>query len=70
MEHYPKNTVRITKFCPTCNKRTMHRVDNKRVGICIEPHVKGLSKKQERKLKAEQHEVSGDLFEGGQDGRP
>jgi len=49
MEHYPRNTCRITKWCPTCNKVTFHRVDNKRVGICTEHRKEGLSKEQEKR---------------------
>jgi hypothetical protein len=65
MEHYPKNTVRVTKFCKTCNRRTLHRVDDKRVGICIEQHVKGMSKAQEKR----QNKIAADtgsLFEEGE----
>jgi hypothetical protein len=64
MEHYPKNTVGVTKFCPTCNRMTIHRVDNKRVGICIEEHVKGMSKAQEkRQIKKVRDEQNPTLFD-------
>lgn len=39
-EHYTSNTTAVLKFCPTCNRKTMHRVYNKRLGSCMEPHVK------------------------------
>lgn len=39
-EHYTSNTNAVLKYCPTCNKKTMHRVYNKRVGTCLEVHVK------------------------------
>jgi hypothetical protein len=60
MQHYPKNTIRILKFCSVCNKKTMHRVDDGRVGVCTEPHVKGMSKKQKQRDKRQNK--SGDLF--------
>jgi len=41
----------------------MHRVDDRRVGICREQHVSGLSKKQERQLKTkEADDKQQDLF--------
>jgi len=46
-EHYTKNTTRVMKFCPTCNKKTMHRVDNGRIGLCVEPHRKDKKVKKE-----------------------
>jgi hypothetical protein len=46
---------------------TMHRVDDKRVGNCINPHVFGMSKKQEKQEKAKQKATENqslDLFIG------
>lgn len=57
-EHYTKNTIRTLRFCETCGKKTMHRVDDGRIGLCVEPHVKGLSKKQARR----KEEHTADLF--------
>ena len=51
MQHYQKNVTGILKYCPTCGKMTMHRVDDCRVSTCTEPHVHGMSKAQERKAK-------------------
>jgi len=48
MQHYQRNTCGILKFCPTCGKKTMHQVNDRRVGTCTEPHVFGLSKAQEK----------------------
>ena len=36
----------VLLFCPTCNRKTMHRVDDRRVGCCQEIHVTGLSQAQ------------------------
>jgi len=36
----------------------MHRVDGGRVGCCLEPHVTGLSKKQEKAEKKEKNQTS------------
>jgi len=37
-EHYTANTRQVLHYCPVCNRQTMHRVDNKRLGCCMEPH--------------------------------
>ena len=65
-EHYQRNVVSVSKFCPTCNRVTMHQVNDRRIGTCLEPHVFGLSKKQEKaaKEKSEAERQPG-LFEEG-----
>lgn len=35
-EHYTRNTVSATAWCSKCQKRTMHRVDDRRISICLE----------------------------------
>jgi hypothetical protein len=35
-EHYTKNTVEVSVWCNTCNRMTMHRVDDGRRGPCID----------------------------------
>lgn len=35
-EHYTKNTVSVSAWCPKCRKETMHRVDAGRRGPCLE----------------------------------
>ena len=52
-QHYQRNVIAVMRYCPTCGTETMHRVDDKRVGNCLSPHVTGLSKKQEAKLRQE-----------------
>ena len=49
MQHYTKNTKAVLLFCPTCNKKTMHRVDDRRVGCCQEIHVTGMSQAQKKR---------------------
>lgn len=39
-EHYTRNTVKVLAYCPTCNRQTMHRVDDRRLGCCLETHVR------------------------------
>ena len=39
-EHYTKNTTGVLKFCPTCNKNTVHKVSGKKIGLCTENHLK------------------------------
>lgn len=46
-EHYTSNTNAVLKYCPTCNKKTMHRVYNKRLGTCMEDHVKEKPKQEQ-----------------------
>lgn len=58
-EHYTRNTISVTKFCPTCNRKTRHRVDDRRLGVCMEQHVKGDSKPCKKK----KEDDTGDLFE-------
>lgn len=37
-EHYTRNTTGVLKFCNRCGKMTMHKVTNKRIGLCTENH--------------------------------
>lgn len=37
-EHYTRNTRQVLHYCPTCNRQTMHRVDDRRLGCCLEDH--------------------------------
>ena len=64
-QNYQRNVVSVTKFCPTCNRVTAHQVNDRRIGTCLEPHVTGLSKKQEKaaKKKTEAERLGGNLFE-------
>lgn len=48
-QHYQRNVVGVSRYCPTCGKVTMHRVDDRRMGTCTEPHVFGMSKAQEKR---------------------
>lgn len=59
MQHFPKDTLKTMVFCNVCNKKTMHRVDQGRVGCCLEPHSFGLS---EKKKKTEKKRNQQDLF--------
>ena len=34
-EHFTKNTVEASAWCPKCQKRTQHRVDKGIVGPCL-----------------------------------
>uniref|UniRef100_A0A6M3JEN1 Uncharacterized protein n=1 Tax=viral metagenome TaxID=1070528 RepID=A0A6M3JEN1_9ZZZZ len=61
-QHYQRNTRGVLKFCPTCNRMTMHQVYDRRVGSCREQHAFGMSKKQEKNKVASQQD---DLFEEG-----
>lgn len=51
MQHYQRNVTGVSKFCDTCGKLTLHRVDDRRVGSCLEHAPTGLSKAQEKRQK-------------------
>ena len=61
MQHYQRNTAGILKYCPTCGRKTIHRVDDRRVGTCTEKHVFGMSKKQEAMAREEKRKMQ-ELF--------
>lgn len=54
-QHYTKNTTAVLVYCPTCNRRTRHRVSDGRQGLCMEHEAK-LSKAQERRRKEQEKE--------------
>jgi ribosomal protein L44E len=63
MQHFTRNTTQVLSYCPTCNRKTMHRVDDRRLGPCLEHGARELSRKQERifeKLEGERRQ--GSLF--------
>jgi hypothetical protein len=35
-EHFSANTVSAAFYCPKCEKRTQHRIDDHRKGPCLE----------------------------------
>ena len=35
-EHFTRNTVSAEFWCPKCQKRTQHRIDDRRKGPCLE----------------------------------
>jgi hypothetical protein len=53
-QHYQRNVRGVLKWCPTCGHMTMHRVDDRRVGCCLEQHFKGLSKAEKKKVRTSQ----------------
>jgi hypothetical protein len=55
-EHYPKHTKAVMAHCTKCGRHTMHRVDNGRLGSCLEPHFTGLSKAQEKRREKQEAE--------------
>lgn len=57
-EHYTRNTSGVLKFCNTCGKMTMHKVSNKRIGLCQEPHAVGMSQKQKKQASKPEEEPS------------
>jgi ribosomal protein L44E len=35
-QHYTKNTVSVSAFCPKCKKPTQHRIDGHKIGPCLD----------------------------------
>ncbi len=64
-QHYQRNTIAVLMFCPTCNKKTMHQVNDKRVGTCLAQHASGLSRAQEKAAKKKTDDNQAMLFEKG-----
>lgn len=64
MQHFTRDTTQVLAYCPTCNRKTMHRVDDRRLGPCLEHGTDERSKKQirEDQRRAEEAEQPG-LFE-------
>jgi hypothetical protein len=66
--HETRNTTEVSAWCNTCNRRTMHRVDDRRRGPCMEHTAtgcgdEGLSKKQAKvRAKMEREEREPRLF--------
>jgi hypothetical protein len=66
VQHYQKNVTGVLLWCSPCGKKTMHRVDENRVGNCVEPHALGLSRAQQKREAVKDKEANTqtmDLFE-------
>lgn len=62
-EHYSTSTAQVMKWCSTCRRNTMHRVDFKRIGLCTEHGKDGYSPDQlKRMAKQEQEKQQPKLF--------
>jgi ribosomal protein L44E len=61
-QHYQQSVKQVMVFCNTCNRKTMHRVDQRRIGSCTEHQASGESDKQrkareQREIEAQQPEL-------------
>jgi ribosomal protein L44E len=62
-QHYTRSTSAVLAYCPTCNRKTMHRVDDRRMGPCLEHRADGRSKKKIREDEKREEEMKqGNLF--------
>lgn len=62
-QHYTRNTSAVLAYCPTCNRKTMHRVDDRRIGPCLEHGAREFTRKQAREReKREAEQEQGSLF--------
>lgn len=60
-QHYTRSTVSVLAWCNTCRRNTLHRVDDRRLGPCMESHREGPSQKQlqEAEKREEQRQQPG-----------
>jgi hypothetical protein len=58
-EHYTKNTLECTAWCPKCQRDTQHRVDGGRKGPCLDPKhpVPAESTTQKKRRLAGEHKL-------------
>jgi hypothetical protein len=63
-EHFPKSTLTATAWCLKCHRNTEHRIDDGRVGPCLDENhpVPPLPKAQIPKLDLPKQPEQGDLF--------
>ncbi len=62
-EHFTRNTETATVWCAKCGRSTEHRIDDGRVGPCLdEGHPPPLPKAQIPKLDFPKESKQGDLF--------
>jgi len=50
-QHYTRNTAAVLAYCPTCNRKTMHRVDDRRLGPCLEHGKPEYSQSQLKRMR-------------------
>ena len=50
MQHFTRDTTQVKAYCRVCGRLTMHRVDDRRLGPCLEHAAPAMSKRQERLL--------------------
>jgi ribosomal protein L44E len=65
-EHFTRNTLECTSYCPQCKRDTQHRVDGGRRGPCIDlnhPVRKFSADQIKRKKQAEKDKQNPRLFE-------
>jgi hypothetical protein len=62
-EHYSRDTSAVLAYCSVCNRRTLRRVDDRRIGSCTEHEASKMTKAQEkRREKTEQEKEQPELF--------
>lgn len=52
-QHYTRSTVSTEEYCKKCQKRTQHRVDDRRLGPCL-TCIANLEKDAKKEPQAEQ----------------
>jgi ribosomal protein L44E len=64
-QHYTRATTEVSVYCNRCRKETMHRVDDRKRGPCLEclARLESLSEARKQKPAAEAKPKQGGLFE-------
>jgi len=62
-QHYTRNTKSVSVYCSTCRRNTIHRVDDRRLGPCLEHVFPRISKDQEKRQKAKEQAEQNPTFE-------
>lgn len=48
-QHYTRNTVSADAWCAKCRKNTQHRVDDRRLGACLDCIARPLAERKPEK---------------------
>jgi hypothetical protein len=61
-EHYTRSTVTASAWCRKCQKPTMHRIDDRRVGPCLDCIARRERESAELKMERAEYARQRELF--------
>ena len=64
-EHFPRATISVSAWCSKCQKRTQHRVDDRRKGPCLDCMAKLQVQHAQNEIDRARRARQGNLFSGG-----